>query len=413
MNKELLIYKDMKKYVLSMALLMASAGIFAQNRLVKKAEGLMNDYRTEKNSEKLAEAQTLLTQALNSGETKDMALAWNAQGDYYQLVFAEELNKAAAHQPMDTAKFAKNLYACLDAYEECSKVDADQEYAAKNKDNMKKFRTFLMYAGQFNFQNQDFVAAFDAYDAWLTFPQKYTLVANEPSVQNDTVFDASQVAYYACLAAYQGKQFDKVGKHIAEALNYEKEIKTVRQLHLMTLLETGDTVQWIDASKKYAPMDEAIAQNLLAYYAEKKDNAAALGFADALLANDPNNKIANYSKGVVLFGEEKYEEALPFFEKSTEVDPTFADAYYNAGVCCCNEGYAINDAISQKKLTKKEYDAEIAKVKEWYKKAEPYFLKVRELEPDNAERWASRLKTVYYIIGDKAKETEMDAYIKQ
>ena len=116
---------------------------------------------------------------------------------------------------------------------------------------------------------------------------------------------------------------------------------------------------------------------------------------------------------MVLFGEEKYEEALPFFKKSTEVDPTFADAYYNAGVCCCNEGYAINDAISQKKLTKKEYDAEIAKVKEWYKKAEPYFLKVRELEPDNAERWASRLKTVYYIIGDKAKETEMDAYIKQ
>ena len=52
-------------------------------------------------------------------------------------------------------------------------------------------------------------------------------------------------------------------------------------------------------------------------------------------------------------------------------------------------------------------------MKEWYKKAEPYFLKVRELEPDNAERWASRLKTVYYIIGDKAKETEMDAYIKQ
>ena len=79
-------------------------------------------------------------------------------------------------------------------------------------------------------------------------------------------------------------------------------------------------------------------------------NDEALAFADALLAADPNNKIANYSKGVVLFGQEKYNEALPFFEKSAEIDPTFADAYYNAGVCCCNEGYAVNEEIGKKKL---------------------------------------------------------------
>ena len=124
-----------------------------------------------------------------------------------------------------------------------------------------------------------------------------------------------------------------------------------------------------------------------------------------------SNKIANYSKGVVLFGQEKYNEALPFFEKSAEIDPTFADAYYNAGVCCCNEGYAVNEEIGKKKLTQKAYDAEIVKVKDLYKKGEPYFLKVKELEPDNPERWASRLRTIYYILGDKEKEKEMDAYL--
>lgn len=97
----------MNKYVLSIALLVASTGAFAQNRLVKKAQGLINNNQIE-------EAQTLLTEALNSGETKDMALAWDVQGDLYQRLFADELNKAAAHQPLDTAKFAKNLYACLD-----------------------------------------------------------------------------------------------------------------------------------------------------------------------------------------------------------------------------------------------------------------------------------------------------------
>ena len=394
----------MRKYVLSIALLVAATGAFAQNRLVKKAQGFMeeNNY---------TEAQSLLTQALTSGETKDMAMAWNTQGDLYQRIFAEELNKAAAHQPMDTAKFVKNLYACLDAYEKCNEVDEDKEYVEKNKANVMKFRTFLMYAGQFNFQNHNFSEAYKAYDAWLNFPKTQKMVASEPAVLNDTVFDKRQVAYYACLAAYQGKEYDKVATHIEEALQYDKEAKTVRQLHLMMLLEQGDTTQWISASKQYAKADEAIAQNLLAYYAEKKLNDEALAFADELLAADPNNKIANYSKGVVLFGQEKYNEALPFFEKSAEIDPTFSDAYYNAGVCCCNEGYAVNEEIGKKKLTQKAYDAEIVKVKDLYKKGEPYFLKVKELEPDNPERWASRLRTIYYILGDKEKEKEMDAYL--
>ncbi len=395
----------MNKYVLMMALLVASTGIFAQNRLVKKAQGMMN------NPEQWEEAQEILTEALNSDKTKDMALAWDVQGDLYQRLFAEELNKAAAHQPLDTAKFAKNLYACLDAYEKCNEFDEKQEYVEKNKDNLMRFRTFLMYAGQFFFQNHDFGAAYEAYDAWLSFPQNYKLVANEPSVLNDTVFNADQVAYYACLAAYQGKYFDKVDAHLEQALKYGQEAKTVRQLHLMTLLELKDTLQWINASKKYATDDEVVAQNLLAYYAERKDDDASLEFANSLLTVDPDNKIANYSKGVVLFGQEKFEEALPFFVKSAEIDPTFTDAYYNAGVCCCNAGYGINEEIGKKKLTQKEYDAEITKVKDWYRKAEPYFLKLRELEPDNSQRWASRLKTVYYIIGEKEKEAEMDTYL--
>lgn len=133
-----------------------------------------------------------------------------------------------------------------------------------------KFRTFLMYVGQFDFQNQNFAGAYKAYDAWLTYPQNHKLVADEPKVLNDSVFDKNQVAYYACLAAYQGKDFDKVATHLEEALKYDKEAKTVKQLHLMTLLEKGDTAQWVDASKKYAVADEVIAQNLLAYYTERR-----------------------------------------------------------------------------------------------------------------------------------------------
>ena len=55
MSLKLLIYKVMNKYVLSTAFLVASTGAFAQNRLVQKAQGLINMTKIEKD-------QTLLTE---------------------------------------------------------------------------------------------------------------------------------------------------------------------------------------------------------------------------------------------------------------------------------------------------------------------------------------------------------------
>lgn len=399
----------MKKILCSIALMLAVSTAFGQDKLVRKAQSLIEE-------NKLDEAQTVLTEALTSGKTKKIALAWDVQGDIYQRVFAAELNKAAASQPLDTMKFAKNLYACIDAYEKCNELDEDKEFYQKNKGNAMKFRTFYMYCGQFFFNNRQYSDAFTAYDKWLTYPQTVKLVENEPKILKDSVFDENQIAYYACLAAYNDKNYQNVEKYINQALKYDKELETVRQLRLTTYLEQGDTANWVKSSKEFALSGvkaETVAQNLLAYYLDKKDEASALAFADELLAKDPNSKIGNYSKGVVLFGQNKFADAVTYFVKTTEIDPTFSDAFYNAGVCYCNEGYALNEKISNnKKLTAAQNNEEIKKVKAYYEKALPFFLKVKELEPDNVSRWASRLSTMYYIMGDKAKQKEMDALLK-
>ena len=47
---------------------------------------------------------------------------------------------------------------------------------------------------------------------------------------------------------------------------------------------------------------------------------------------------------------------------------------------------SMKQSVKLKNLKKAEYDAKIAQVKDWYKKAEPFFLKVKELEPDNPQK---------------------------
>ncbi len=401
----------MNKYVLSIALLMASAGAFAQNRLVKKAQGLLNLPNVE--AAQIEEAQQYLNEALNSGETKDMAMAWNTQAKLNQRLFADELNKASAHQPLDTTVFVKNLYACIDALQKCGEYDTEKEYEAESKASLKQYRMFVYYAGVFNLQNAKYADAYSAFDKWMKYPVEVKMLADDSSLQDDKSVDKGEVGYYACLAAYQGKDFDNVSTYLKEALTYTKEAKTVRQLQMMGLLEKGDTVQWEKVSREYGAQDETTAQNLIAYYLKANRQDDALSFADELIAKDPSSKLANYAKGVVLFGQKKFEEALPFFQKAIDMDPEYTDAYYNAGVCCCNVGSAINDKISDTKFkTKADYEKELAKVKDWYGKAEPYFLKLKQLLPDDSGKWAYNLKSVYYVIGDKEKEAEMDAYLK-
>ena len=157
---------------------------------------------------------------------------------------------------------------------------------------------------------------------------------------------------------------------------------------------------------------KASKSNILAYYFSKPDPAGAAKFTEAMLEADPLSKIGNYAKGLTLMNDKKYAEAIPFFDKAIEADPEFSDSYYNAGVCYSNIGYDINESLTGKKMTPAQQKEEIQKVKDEYAKAEPYFIKVKELEPENTHKWASRLSTVYYILEDKAKQAEMDKLLE-
>lgn len=397
----------MKKLFFAMALLVAATGASAQDRMTKKARALFDE-------NKIQEAQELLTPVFTNEKTRDFAMAWDLQGDIHQRLFAVELNKAAAGQPLDTTVFVTNLYKCLEAYDKAYEFDTKGTYTLKNKNNLKKFRTYIVYAGQFASNNGKNDEAYQAFDNWLAYPKTYKLVEGEPSVLKDSLVDESMIAFYACLSAYNSKNYAGISKHMEQALGYTKELANVQQLCLVSLLEQGDTAQWISTARKFAKVEganDAIAQNVLAYYFERSMFDEAMNFADELLTANPNNKIANYTKGLVMFNQGKYAEAIPFYEKTIEIDPMYSDAYYQIGVSYSNQGYAINEAIGEKKLTIAEGQKEIEKVKDMYRKAEPYFLKVRELNPDEPRRWASRLKTIYYILGEKEKEAELDAYM--
>ena len=433
----------MKKILFAIALLAVAGTASAQDKVVRKARDLKNEVqdlvaKPDKNDKdqvalttKLAQCMSMVEPTLTSPETKkELANAWDIKAQLHVYTFSPLLDKVINKEPVDLDQLSQNIYEALDAMEKCYKVTQEMglkgekdPYTMPNQANVFKFRPYVAYLGQMYFtegqntkDNSKFGKAVEAFKRWMTYPKTYTILM-DVAAEMEKDEQTAQIAYFTCLSAYFAKDYDTFLQFIPQAHQYTQEKDNVNQLHLAALIEKGDTAQWLKVGREIVVADpsstEAVAQNILAYYFSHNDNANAMAFADDVLAGNETSKIGNYAKGLVLMNNKKYTDAIPYFDKAIETDPNFSDAYYNAGVCWSNHGYDINEALSGKNMTQAQYNNAIKPVKEAYQKAEPYFLKVQEIEPDNTHKWASRLSTVYYILDNKAKQKEMEKLLEQ
>ena len=421
----------MKKIIFAFALLAFAGTASAQDKVIRKVRELKNEVqdlmanpeRKEKETmimnQKMAQCLEMIEPTFTSPDTKkELANAWDIKAQLHKFMFSPLLDNVIAKQPTDTMQLATNIYAALDALEECYKATQalglkgeKDPYTMPNKLDVIRFRPYVAYCGQMFFQNQQFDQAKDAFKRWMSYPTTFTILGSDAEAMAQDE-QTPQIAYFTCLASYFAKDYATLMEFMPQARNYEQEKDQVNQLFLTAIIEQGDTATWLKEAEKIVLDDpesnDGIAQNVLAYYFTKNDFTTADSFVDKLIAADANSKLGNYAKGLVFMNNKKYLDAITYFDKAIEADPEYSDAYYNAGVCYSNHGYDINESLSGKKMTIQQQKDALKPVREAYKKAEPYFLKVKDLEPDNPHKWASRLATVYYILEDKVKEKEYE-----
>ena len=429
----------MKRLICAALLLTATVASFAQDGVVKKARVKMEQAqdlvatpdRKPADEQKLQDLITstleMIEPTLTSPDTKkQLASAWDVKANLKLFQINAFVTQLQADQQIDVQAFHDLIIDAVSAMEECYKVefekgviarrqkDSEVEcYSVRNKAFALNCRQYLAYCGQQFFSEQEFSKAEDCFITWMDYSKRYTIVAQETSLEGDP--NVPQMAFFTCLCAYNAKDFATISQYIDLAKQYEEQKSQAVQLQLAALIEQGDTVAWLETGKQ-AVMDdpdsnEGTAQNILAYYFSNNKTDEARAFTNQIIESDPTSRIGNYAMGTILMNDRKFEEAITYFDKAIEADPEFSDAIYNAGVCYCDWGYDINEQLSGKKMTQAQYDAAVAPVKDCYAKAEPYFLKIRELEPENTRKWASRLRTVYSVLDKKAEYAEMDALL--
>lgn len=138
------------------------------------------------------------------------------------------------------------------------------------------------------------------------------------------------------------------------------------------IISIGDTILGDDD-----PMNISIAyaEALAAKgYIEK-----AIKVLDKKISKDPEDYYLYNTKGNVYYVAEKYDSAIYYYDKTTEMKPTYARPYINEG--------EIYEALGEKeKAIKKYMVATYLFVKhKFYKEAAEYGNRVLKLDPDNAD----------------------------
>ena len=130
-------------------------------------------------------------------------------------------------------------------------------------------------------------------------------------------------------------------------------------------------------------------------------------FTDEMLAKDPNNAFNLYVKGYIYHNMEDYDNALKYYKKTIEIDPTYAEAYSNIGLIYCLQAQNFSEKASSD-VNDPKYKEDQAALKGFYEQAKPYYEKARELKPDQKDLWLNGLYRVYYNLqmGPEYEEIE-------
>ena len=414
------------KKVMMMALMAAAATTaFAQETVVKEAKKVLakGDFDA---------AAQMLAPALTSSETVDKAAAWNLMTDIQYGKYSAIQNENIQNQmnqktvPFDTLGMNNACYEALKAAIECDKLDKEPNDKGKvkirfrqaNQQRMQNVRLNLINAGLFDYNHKNLDGALAKWALYLDSPAEelFTGLAAVSDVAQDQY--RSEIAYYAGLVAYQKKDYPTAEKYATIAAQDPKKASEANEIMLFSKKETmktkEDSLAYVDMVKnlhKQNPEEERYFNLLMEYYTRSDDQKAMAAWAEEETSINPENKMAWALTGQVHMNAREWDAAVEAYKKAIEIDPSFIQCVFNAGVCLNGKAIDLKDQLADKNtggLTKANAD----KVKAILHDARVYLEQAKELDPDREKvNWAYPLYQIYYSIGDKAKSDEMEKLV--
>lgn len=354
---------------------------------------------------------------------------YNQAATCHAQAFNPELMKAASSAPLDTTKFITELDAMIEnytkSYEYDNMPDAKGKVKAKyNTDNIRFIEgclDYYFYAGIFSNQNGDKEGAGKYFAKHLNLPNNPALSAKKDSILKAKADNYEQCAYFSTILNYEQKKWKEILESVDAGLSNQEYAHDLYLIKAEAVLETTkDTMEYVKVLKDavlHVDKNTSFSESLLSIYYQREDAEGALQVADDLIAARPNDKAPWYMKGCVLLNLKRdFAAARECFAKVLAIDPEDVLANANMSYAWTNDiaTRRLNDEfklIDKKTVTAKQqpaYEKELEEVRSYYRSAQPYMEKVRDLAPDRSKVWAPALQQIYANLGMEEEAKQMD-----
>ena len=216
-------------------------------------------------------------------------------------------------------------------------------------------------------------------------------------------------AYYAVYSGYKMKDPKATLHHSYEALKDTVHYNYMLQYLAETYMLEKDTVRYVASLKegfKRVPTFPYFFPRLVEYYVVRNQLDSAMTVVNEALTVVPDSDVYLAAKSNLLLEQGKLQECIEVSKKVIEVNQKLGDPYYNAGICY------FNLAVEQDKNSHNSHKVK-EQVEANYKKALPYLVKYREMEPKEQGKWAFPLYTIYLNLNMGKEFDEIDKVMKQ
>ena len=389
-------------------ILMSPVAASAQKKEIQTAK---DQVKAGKNLDQAAASmKKLLADSVNRTNRK----IWTIYFDAVRKQYEQGNEKLYLKQKYDTAQlfnYTRQLFEVAFQYDSVEtapdkKGRRDFEFRKGHSEYLAHIRSNLYNGGIWFLNKKKYPDAYKFFDCYIE-------CASQPMFKQRNYGEKDKhlptAAYYAVYSGYKMKDPKATLHHSYEALKDTVHYNYMLQYLAETYMLEKDTARYVASLKegfKRVPTFPYFFPRLVEYYVVRNQLDSAMKVVNEALTVVPDSDVYLAAKSNLLLEQGKLQECIEVSKKVIEVNQKLGDPYYNAGICY------FNLAVEQDKNSHNSRKVK-EQVEENYKKALPYLVKYREMEPKEQGKWAFPLYTIYLNLNMGKEFDEIDKVMKQ
>lgn len=376
----------------------------------KKTMTQVKDYI--KSGKNLDKAENLMTDLLNDSSSRGNEKVWLLLFESQRKQYDQGNEKLYLKEKYDTTALflvGKRIFDTLEGLDSLDRLpDARGKVKLKYRDRSAEllniYRPNLFNGGVFFMKKHDFSRAYDFFDTYINSAVKPMFARYQYAERDKRLPEA---AYWASYCGYKLEKPQLTLRHTYQALKDSVHLPYMLQYLSETYKLEKDTARYVqtlkDGFSKY-PKFPFFFPRLIDYYSHIGAYDEAMKSCNEALQTDSVNTLFRYAKSSLLLTMGRYKQSFAISKALIAENDTLADAYLNAGLALFDQAVELDKKTQS---GSKKYN----QILELYRKAMPYLEKYRAMAPDQKDKWALPLYTIYLNLNMGKQFDEIDKLI--